>query len=220
MSELLTLAAASGPLAGAWSAHTVWMRRQLRAARRDPLTGLLRRDGFEPRACRLLRQGTTAVVVIDLDGLKGLNDTFGHAAGDAAIRATGERLALWAHARGPAGRLGGDEFAAVIGRPPAGQPEGLKTLDFHLWYLHAQLSEPVTIDGREVSLGASIGAVVAPRGCADLSTWMRRADEAMYEAKQDGGGWRIADGSHPVHDTVNGRRAGRRGTASEAEAAG
>ncbi|KIZ13700.1 GGDEF domain-containing protein [Streptomyces natalensis] len=216
MSELLTFAAASGPLAGAWGAHTLWMRHQLRAARQDPLTGLLRRDGFDPRASRLLRQRTTAVVVIDLDGLKTLNDTFGHAAGDEAIRATGKCLALWAHARGIAGRLGGDEFAAVIHRPPAGELAGRwKGLERQLWILHAKLCEPVTIEGREVPLGASVGAVVAPRGSGDLSTWKRRADEAMYEAKQCGGGWRIADGSQAAHRTVNGRRAGRRGTSQE-----
>ncbi|ANZ18631.1 GGDEF domain-containing protein [Streptomyces noursei] len=220
MNATLTALAAAGPLAAGWSLHTLRLHRRIEAARRDPLTGLLRRDGFEPRASRLLRQGTTAVVVIDLDGLKALNDTFGHAAGDAAIRAAGERLALWAQDYGPAGRMGGDEFAAVIRRPPAGQPEGLRALEIHLWYLHAQLCEPVTVAGRQVPLGASIGAVVAPRGCADLSTWMRRADEAMYEAKENGGGWRIAHGITPALPTVNGRRAGRLGTAGRTEAGG
>ncbi|WP_323179324.1 diguanylate cyclase domain-containing protein [Streptomyces longwoodensis] len=89
---LHTLAAAS-PVATAWGAHSVWMCRRLTAARRDPLSGLWTREAFEARAARTLaRRSHVAVVLCDLDGFKAVNDTYGHATGDAAIRAAAGSL--------------------------------------------------------------------------------------------------------------------------------
>jgi diguanylate cyclase (GGDEF)-like protein len=209
VSVLLSAAAAAGPLAAGWSVHTLWMRRRIEAARRDPLTGLLGRDAFEQRARRgLAGGGPCAVLVIDLDGFKALNDTAGHAAGDAALHTVGSRLMVWNRGRcGVVARLGGDEFAAAL---PASGPAELRR---ELERLHTALCQPVPYEGRPLALGASIGAVWHDgRTPADLAALLRRADEAMYAAKQTGGGAFLPDTSTPAHPTVNGRRAGRPGT--------
>ena len=209
MNTLLSAAAIGGPLLVGWSAHHRVMRRRLNAARRDPLTGLPGRDAFEREARKGLSGGATAaVLVIDLDGFKAVNDRFGRAAGDAALRTVGARLQRWNHDRyGDLGRLGGDEFAAAI---PAPDPDGLRC---RLEQLHAALCEPVPFEGRLLALGASIGAAWhGDRAPADLGTLLRRADEAMYAAKQNGGGIVLADRLAAVARTVNGRRAGRPGT--------
>lgn len=206
MSALLSAAAAVAPVAAGWSVHSVCLRRRLERARRDPLTGLPTRAEFECRAARLLEQRACAVVVVDLDGFKAVNDTFGHAAGDAALRAAGERLATWSDTlRGCAARLGGDEFAATVPMPGH--------LPNALFALHRSLCAPVTFEGCTLPLGASVGALpVAELLMTDLSAALRRADEAMYAAKQGGGGTCLASGAAPLMPTVNGRRDGRNGS--------
>ncbi|WP_340559424.1 GGDEF domain-containing protein [Streptomyces sp. GSL17-111] len=208
MSSLLPAAVAAAPVAAGWGVHGLWLRRQLRTARRDPLTGLRTRAAFERAAARALRRGPAAVLVIDLDGFKHVNDTFGHAAGDHALTVAAGALTEVLEGRGGiAGRLGGDEFAAVV---PAPQDYAVPWL---LRALHGALCAPLAYQGHTVHVGASIGASLTaehPTPCLSLA--LRRADEAMYAAKRDGGGWRIADGPTPTARTVNGRRAGRRGT--------
>ncbi|TJZ99702.1 GGDEF domain-containing protein [Actinacidiphila oryziradicis] len=204
MSALLSAAATAAPLAAGWSVHSLWMRRRFEAARRDPLTGLLTRDAFTSRAQRLLSEGAAVVVVIDLDGFKAVNDSYGHAAGDAALATVGDRLTVWSASRGIVGRLGGDEFAAVI--------TDADDLPDDLADLHQMLCETVSFEDRPLPLGASIGAVHSVQlPAADLSAALRRADEAMYDAKRTGCGWLILRSSEPTHNTVNGRRAGRDG---------
>ena len=210
MSSLIPAAVAAGPLVAGWSAHTMWLRRRLEAARRCPLSGLMGRAGFEHAASRILRRHAAVVVVIDLDGFKALNDPYGHAAGDAVIAATGARLT--GSLKGlTCGRLGGDEFA-VIG--PVAEPKRLRR---HLARLHSVLCEPIpysqTPSGGPLFVGASVGGVHAPAG-TPLPVALRAADEAMYGAKQTGGGpmpGALAASSR----TVNGRRDGRSGTALE-----
>ncbi|TJZ56151.1 GGDEF domain-containing protein [Streptomyces piniterrae] len=200
----MTLAAASGPLAAGWSLHALRMRRRIESARRDPLTGLWTRDAFDAKARRRLARSAAAVVVIDLDGFKALNDTYGHAAGDAALAHTGrvlaDRVRLW----GLAARLGGDEFALIL-------PATAHDVRTHMGKLHTRLVQPFDYEGTALDVGSSIGAVVTEPG-ADLSAALRRADEAMYAAKRTGGGWFVAVGLPPALPTVNGRRAGRPGT--------
>lgn len=211
MSTIAHTLVAAGPFAAGWSVHSMWLRRRLDQARRDPLTGLPRRDAFEQKARKLLPEGPSAVVLIDLDGFKVLNDTAGHAAGDAALRAVGSRLTDWNQAaHGALARLGGDEFAAVARcDSPALLPDGLELL-------HAALCEPIPYEERQLVLGASIGAVWHDgRTVGDLSALLRLADEAMYRAKQTGGDWLITDDSAPAYPTVNGRRSGRLGTHQE-----
>ncbi|MGY1437155.1 GGDEF domain-containing protein [Streptomyces reniochalinae] len=200
------------PLAAGWGLHTLALRRRLEAAHRDPLTGLLTRAPFEERAARLLRAGPCAVVFVDLDGFKAVNDTHGHAAGDGILRATAGALHDAATDAPDAvlARLGGDEFAAVT---PMASPVALPWL---LRGLHDELTAPTWIEGRELTVGASVG------GCwtgdlpdASLSAAVRRADEVMYLVKRGGGGWLPAAPGAPALPTANGRRYGRPGTIAE-----
>ncbi|MFF0792789.1 GGDEF domain-containing protein [Streptomyces spiralis] len=210
MNDFITALAAAAPLASGWAWHGVAMRHQLAAARRDPLSGLPTRAAFERRAERALARGPHVVIVMDLDGFKHLNDVFGHAAGDAAIRATAASLtdALSDRRGSVAARLGGDEFTAVVPLPnPA-------LLPWLLSGLQGEVTAPFDYQGMALAVGASIGAcVTADLPVSSLSLALRRADEAMYEAKLSGGGWRIADGPALTHTTTAGRRTGRPGTA-------
>jgi diguanylate cyclase (GGDEF)-like protein len=101
-----------------WAVHAVALHKQLAATKRDPLTGLLRRDAYTARARRLLaRHGDdTALVVVDADHFKAVNDTMGHPAGDAVLTAFGARLTAWAGPHASVGRLGGDEFFSELTR--------------------------------------------------------------------------------------------------------
>ncbi|MBP8533709.1 GGDEF domain-containing protein [Streptomyces sp. MK37H] len=213
MSHTLAALSAAAPLAAGWTVHGLWQRRQIDRAGRDTLTGLPRRDAFEHSAARMLRKpprGVVAVLVIDLDGFKQVNDVYGHAAGDAAIRETGRRLAQWAEPLGTVARLGGDEFAAAI------RCSDTETLRGELTHLHQWLCSTVTYDGLPLPLGASIGAYQHTTGRpAELSAVLRVADEAMYQVKQTAGGWALTRSLTPTYRTVNGRRDGRRGTAND-----
>ncbi|MFC9224644.1 GGDEF domain-containing protein [Streptomyces hygroscopicus] len=215
MSHTLAALSAAAPLAAGWTVHGLWQHRLIDRAGRDALTGLPRRAAFEKSAARMLRRtgrDVVAVVVIDLDGFKQVNDIHGHAAGDTAIRETGRRLAQWAEPLGTVARLGGDEFAAVIRCP---DPD---TLRGELTHLHQWLCSPVTYDGLPLPLGASIGAYLhTPGPAVELPEALRVADEAMYGVKQTGGGWAITHTPTPAYRTVNGRRDGRRGTDLDAE---
>lgn len=206
MNTVLTAAAVAGPLVAGWSGHWVWLRRRLDTARHDPLTGLWTRDGFTRRATALLRDPAAVVVLADVDKFKHVNDTYGHAAGDALLKATADRLAHYTGPHGVAGRLGGDEFAAVV-------------IDRHgtagdmLAVLGGVLARPA--DGLDpgvhttVSLGWARVADFPGEGLPEL---LRRADEAMYAAKRARAGVRRA-GIGALFATLAGRRAGRRGTA-------
>lgn len=199
----------SAVLGLSWGLHTVWMVRRLHSARRDPLTGLWTRDGFTRRARRLLRNRRAVVVLADVDKFKRINDTFGHAAGDALLKATADRLAHYVGRTGVAGRLGGDEFAAVL-------------IDDHgtaadmLTMLHGVLARPVGGQDPRVRTTVSLGWVrAADFPTNDLSGLLRRADEAMYAAKQTRTGTRRA-GLGRLFATLAGRRAGRAGARTDA----
>ncbi|MCX4771155.1 GGDEF domain-containing protein [Streptomyces sp. NBC_01285] len=204
MNTLLSVLSAAGPLAAGWSVHTMWMRRRLHTARLDPLTGLHTRDGFTHRATALFKDPRAVVVLADVDHFKQINDTHGHAAGDALLQATAARLAHYVGRTGVAGRLGGDEFAAVV-------------IDTHgtvgdlLAVLHGVLARPAGSTTPEVRTTVSLGWVrAADHPGEDLSALLRRADEAMYAAKQGRAGVRRA-GLGRLFATWSGRRAGRRG---------
>ncbi|UUN28205.1 GGDEF domain-containing protein [Streptomyces sp. FIT100] len=203
-STLLTAFAAAGPVAAGWLVHARWLRRNLHTARRDPLTGLRTREGFTRRATVLLKDPRAVVVLADVDKFKQINDTYGHAAGDALLKATAARLAHYVGTEGVVGRLGGDEFAAVV-------------LDTHgtvgdlLAVLHGVLARPVDGQPPAVRTTVSLGWVRAGDFPGeDLSSLLGRADEAMYAAKQGRAGVRRA-GLGRLFATVTGRRSGRRG---------
>ncbi|NED11281.1 GGDEF domain-containing protein [Streptomyces sp. SID9124] len=212
MNTLLSVLAASGPLAAGWSAHTMWMRRRLHTARLDPLTGLHTRDGFTRRATALLKDPRAVVVLADVDHFKQVNDCFGHAAGDALLKATAARLAHYVGRTGVAGRLGGDEFAAVV-------IDNHGTVADLLAVLHGVLARPADGLDPTVRTTVSLGWVrAADHPDDDLSDLLRRADEAMYAAKQARAGV-LRAGLGRLFATWSGRRAGRRGANASKAAA-
>ncbi|WP_406387365.1 GGDEF domain-containing protein [Streptomyces sp. NBC_00887] len=210
----LLLTTAAVPLTG-WAVHAVALHKQLAATRRDPLTGLLRRDAYTARARRLLaRHGDdTALVMIDADHFKAVNDTMGHPAGDAVLAAFGARLTAWAGPRASVGRLGGDEFAVVLELPAP-------RLEQRLAQLVRMLRTPVVLDdGRTVDVAASVGAATPDIvGSSDLAVLQRAADAALYDGKHTGHAV-IAATAHTTVASVNGRRAGRPGTSLRGRAA-
>ncbi|NMI60987.1 MULTISPECIES: GGDEF domain-containing protein [unclassified Streptomyces] len=191
------------PVAG-WAVHAWRMRARLNTARRDPLTGLVTRDGFTRRATVLLKDPRAVVVLADVDRFKQINDTHGHAAGDALLKATADRLTHHVGRSGVAGRLGGDEFAAVV-------IDDHGTVGDLLPVLHGVLARPVEGQDPAVRTTVSLGWVrAADFPDDDLSGLLRRADEAMYAAKQARTGMRRA-GLGRLFATVTGRRSGRMG---------
>ncbi|MEV6527769.1 GGDEF domain-containing protein [Longispora sp. NPDC051575] len=158
------------------------------AADHDPLTALLNRRGLAAEVEQQLRPlpGYAALLILDLDGFKAVNDTLGHAAGDALLVTVARRLRGFA-AGLPAARLGGDEFAVLISGPyPV--PVAAATWPHPLGVRLAELlAAPMLIGGRTLRVGASIGiaSVAEP---APLGVLLARADAALYRAKESGGG--------------------------------
>ena len=210
----LLLTTAAIPLTG-WAVHAVALHRRLAASRRDPLTGLLRRDAYTTRARQVLRRhGDNAIVVlVDADDFKAVNDTLGHAAGDTVLAAYGARLTAWAGPRAALGRLGGDEFAVVLDLPADRREERLAQLI-------RMLRTPVVLDdGQVVNVAASVGAASPDAiGSSDLSALQRAADAALYDGKHSGRAV-LAAAAHTTVPSINGRRAGRPGTAIWGQAA-
>lgn len=173
----LQIAAALVPLLG-WAVHGSVLAHRLASARRDPLTGLHTRAGWIARAEHCIRRHpSAAVLLVDLDHFKALNDTHGHAAGDAALVATADRLRAWCGRHGTAGRLGGDEFVVVI--------RDLAAVDLDV--LTAVLHRPLDYAGRSLPLAASVGVCrVAELPVPLLTDALAAADAAMYATKGRG----------------------------------
>ncbi|MFD5695931.1 GGDEF domain-containing protein [Streptomyces rubiginosohelvolus] len=210
----LLIATAAVPLTG-WAAHALTLHKRLAATRKDPLTGLLRRDAYTARARRLLaRHGDdVTLLMVDADHFKQINDTLGHAAGDAVLAAFGARLTTWAGPRAAVGRLGGDEFAVVLELASVRRAQRLEQL---VRVLHT----PVTLDdGSTVDVAASVGAA-SPEvpGTRDLAVLQRMADAALYDGKHTGCAV-LATARHATVRSINGRRIGRPGTATWGRAA-
>jgi diguanylate cyclase (GGDEF)-like protein len=146
----------------------------------DPLTGLANRALFHERLARTLeRYPRTGLLFIDLDDFKHVNDSLGHAAGDVVLREVGQRLKSCVRANDTVARLGGDEFAIVLEGGPDPRDVGERVL--------GALRLPFVVAGRQVTVSASIGALV-PEADLTADALMRRVDAAMYEGKQAGKG--------------------------------
>jgi diguanylate cyclase (GGDEF)-like protein len=156
-------------------------------ANHDALTGLANRTLYAESVDAALdnRRPNTSVgvMIIDLDGFKSLNDSFGHEAGDSMLLHLSECLSRLIGDRGLVARLGGDEFAVVV--PNEREPEEIAAL---AQALDRAIGAPVTISGATVHVRASIGVAIAPMHGEDRKTLLRHADFAMYRAKQRGGG--------------------------------
>lgn len=159
-----------------------------RQALHDVLTGLPNRslllDRLEQAILNAKRSRSSfALMIMDLDGFKDVNDTLGHQAGDVLLQQVARRLRSSVGDEGTIARLGGDEFALVL----AGLEDGDTALRPARELLR-ELEPPFTIETERVDVGASIGIAVFPAHGEDASTLMRHADAAMYHAKRTGSG--------------------------------
>src|SRR4051812_16168093 len=165
----------STALMGAWQArnHDRVRESLARMSRTDPLTGCLNRRGFEEQAQDAVRLavahgGSLAVVLVDLDGFKQVNDTGGHAAGDEVLKQTAERLSAAARPGDVVGRLGGDEFAVLLHRVD-------------------ERDAAAAADRLEASLHgvtrASVGVAVLPQHGTALDALIGWGDKRLYEVK-------------------------------------
>lgn len=174
----------------------VSFRQMLRRARRDAarieqlahydsLTGLPNRGLLEDRLARMFtlahrNASPMALLLFDLDGFKGVNDTLGHAAGDEMLVIVARRTQDCVRASDTAGRLGGDEFLVLL---PDTDREGARAVAAKL--LEA-IAEPFQLGGKAVCASASIGASFLPGTARDTDELVREADEALYESKRGG----------------------------------
>jgi diguanylate cyclase (GGDEF)-like protein len=158
-------------------------------AARDPLTGLGNRLAFETGMARMLAQGTgnVALLYLDLDGFKQVNDTLGHGAGDDVLRTVGRRLAGLTQPTDLLVRLGGDEF--VLLRPTPGSHDELGRFALTI---EQALAEPVALGAQELQIGVSIGIAVAPADGTSGEALLKAADAALYRAKRDRSGFAMA----------------------------
>jgi diguanylate cyclase (GGDEF)-like protein len=173
---------------GASAASIVAWRLNEHQASHDPLTDLPNRGLFQEHATQALaratrREGIVAIMFLDLDGFKSVNDSLGHAAGDQFLAAVGKRLCDGVRPGDVVGRLGGDEFAILL--DDLLHPDDASRVAERL--LEA-LRVPVVVQGREMFVRASIGIALNSSGREDTDQLLRNADVAMYIAKGNGKG--------------------------------
>ncbi|AGL21676.1 bifunctional diguanylate cyclase/phosphodiesterase [Actinoplanes sp. N902-109] len=168
------------------------------AATHDPLTGLANRRELLDQASRSFLDRTTdgmlAMLLIDLNHFKEVNDTLGHAAGDDVLREVARRLEDAAHPGDLVARLGGDEFAVLLTRLPTPAVAGHRAAA-----MLACLEPSIVVDGMQLTVEAAGGIALAP-GSGGVQELMRRADVAMYQAKRSG---QSTATYAPAHDTAD-----------------
>ncbi len=168
----------------------------------DGLTGLPNRTMLNQEVVQALgdvragRSPGLTVMIMDLVGFKQVNDTFGHQLGDLLLQEIGQRMSEVLAGRGLLARLGGDEFAAVLPRLDSVND----ALDVAA-HVREALERPVGIEGVDVEVGVSIGVAVAPLHGLDGLTLMKRADAAMYDAKNSGSGLHIYEAGLDVNQS-------------------
>ena len=155
-------------------------------ALRDSLTGLANRHAFLTQLNQVVSQSQrlgklAAVLILDLDGFKQVNDTHGHQMGDRLLQRIAERLTGCVRASDVVARLGGDEFAIAIVNLEGSQ-DVTRPVDLIL----QSVREPIVIEGTTLEVGASIGVSLCPLDADDTGELMRRADVALYAAKAAG----------------------------------
>ena len=156
-------------------------------AQHDHLTELPNRVFFREELDRNLRRLRTgqkfAILCLDLDRFKGVNDTLGHSIGDKLLNSVASRLVNCVKERDFVARLGGDEFAIIqadLSRPEEAEALASRIIE--------RLSAPFEIDGQQLDIGASIGLVIAPADGMNADQLLKNADLAMYRAKANGRG--------------------------------
>jgi diguanylate cyclase (GGDEF)-like protein len=179
-----------------------------RRAITDALTGLPNRILFEDRLATAIRAAgrvhePCAVLLMDLDRFKELNDTLGHEAGDIMLKNVALRFRICLREQDTTARLGGDEFAAVL---PKTDADGAARLADRIVRI---LADPIEIDGQPRHIGASIGIATFPDAGTDARSLLARADAAMYRAKSEEGHVAIAEADEAMPRKRKPRRARR-----------
>ncbi|MEA2418472.1 MAG: hypothetical protein QOE60_678 [Thermoleophilaceae bacterium] len=153
-------------------------------ARHDGLTGLANRAVFAERIERALATAAecgepVGLFFVDLDDFKGVNDDWGHHAGDDVLREVARRLMTTVHATDTVARLGGDEFAIVLSGV-----EDRTVVDAAAERVLRAFDEPFLVGGERLAVGASVGCAIWPDDAAEVEALMRHADAEMYRAKR------------------------------------
>jgi len=161
------------------------LERDLRhQATHDSLTGLPNRALFEDRLALALHaatraQGHLSVLLLDLDDFKGVNDTYGHACGDALLQGVATRLVGTARASDTVARLGGDEYACVLSETDGAGARRLVA------QMQSALDAPLKADHWTLQVGLSCGIATFPDHGTDATALLRHADRALYNSKRD-----------------------------------
>ncbi|MET3808025.1 diguanylate cyclase (GGDEF)-like protein [Nakamurella sp. UYEF19] len=186
--EIALVAPAMLPMlaAGILGVHQVEgsMNRTIRKARTDPLTGLANRSALLSSLTSMLaspQRADVTVLVLDLDGFKAVNDTYGHPVGDEVLITVARRLGAALRPPALVARYGGDEFVVVLGPGYVGRSVRQLVED-----LVAAVSGPVTVGLEEVSISASIGVATSTATTTSPMELIGRADRAMYRTKSAG----------------------------------
>lgn len=182
--------------------HQRLTERLVHQAHHDPLTGLANRQLFEQCLTQALdaarrMAGPVALLFIDMNDFKGVNDSFGHQTGDQVLRETAARLTRATHHQDTVCRINGDEFTVIL--PFAQEPDAVQVAR----QITGVLAAAIDVDDRSIHVTASIGIAVTPDGHTDAETLQRAADLAMYHAKQQKSGFAV------YHPDMNRRAAER-----------
>ena len=160
----------------------------------DPLTKLANRTHFIDRLRSHLKSQTpsnslkpSALLFIDLDGFKKINDNKGHEAGDQLLKAVAQRMQNHARKTDLVGRFGGDEFVILVNHMEKTLPKDFKEkMDSYLSRLLEIIHEPINLEDKLLTVGASIGVAIIPRDGKTVTDILNHADTAMYQAKAKG----------------------------------
>ncbi|MBQ4898858.1 GGDEF domain-containing protein [Paenibacillus sp. Marseille-P2973] len=147
---------------------------------RDPVTGLLNRSGFDDFWEHYRKKENLALLSLDLDGFKEINDTYGHSAGDALLKEVSQGLMQVTNKNQLAFRMGGDEFLFIMKNCDPNQVEIMASL------ILKKISRPYFIQDRDISVTGSIGISMCEASKADRARLLEEADSAMYRAKRKG----------------------------------